>query len=69
MHIDVALLILSEDPNLALLHDGKKETTLHALARKLPRSTDYRKHSVWKTLIGLGIFIVWLESYILFEST
>ncbi|XP_057544056.1 ankyrin repeat-containing protein At5g02620-like [Amaranthus tricolor] len=51
---DVALLILSEDPNLALLHDGKKETTLHALARKLPRSTDYRKHSVWKTLIGLG---------------
>lgn len=54
MHIDVALLILSDYPDLALLRDGKKETALHALARKLPRSTDYRKQSVWNTLIGLG---------------
>ncbi|CAO2823675.1 unnamed protein product [Amaranthus hypochondriacus] len=53
----IAMLISSINTNLfdlALLRDGKKETALHALARKLPRSTDYRKQSVWNTLIGLG---------------
>ncbi|KNA15068.1 hypothetical protein SOVF_101590 isoform A [Spinacia oleracea] len=51
---DVANHILKEHPELALLRDGKRETALHALARKPVRSGDYHEQSIWKTLVGLG---------------
>lgn len=54
MQIDVANHILKEHPELALLRDGKRETALHALARKPVRSGDYHEQSIWKTLVGLG---------------
>lgn len=46
---DVALHILSKHRYLALLRDAKKETALHALARK-PLKTAYVQLNIWKRL-------------------
>ncbi|XP_048491128.1 ankyrin repeat-containing protein ITN1 isoform X2 [Beta vulgaris subsp. vulgaris] len=51
---DVAIHILGKHPELAVLRDGKKETALHALARKPIRPGSYHVRRLWMTLLGLG---------------
>ncbi|KAL2926835.1 Ankyrin repeat-containing protein ITN1 [Bienertia sinuspersici] len=51
---DVANHILSKQPELALLRDGKRETPLHTLARKPVRPGGYHERSIWKRLFQLG---------------